>query len=153
MPMRCLTSVAEIPEVKWIWPLVGFISNAAIRKRVVFPAPLGPRRATNSPDWISSETPRKATSEPKRFSTRSNEMPSCEAVVGAAKAIRSASHKIAEDLLHALALAGIVQLADCAGLTAELEAEEIVLQLVETASNFAVDVGNGRGCGFRRGGC
>src|SRR6267378_2189949 len=115
--MKCFAAWAEIPEVKWIWPLVGFISCAAMRNNVVFPAPLGPRSATNSPGRISSEMLRKATSEPKRFSTWSNDMPSCEAVVvDAAKAIRSASHEIAEDLLHALAFAGVVLLADRAGL-------------------------------------
>src|ERR1700676_83151 len=92
--------------------------------------------------------PRNATSAPNRFSTRSKVMPSCEAVVVAAKAIRSASHEFAEDLLQSLTFASVVLLADGAGLATELEAEKIVLQLIEAATNFAVHLGNcGRGAG------
>src|ERR1700735_917490 len=50
------------------------MSKAAMRSSVVLPAPLGPSSATNSPAGISSVTLRRATSEPKRFSTRSKEM-------------------------------------------------------------------------------
>ena len=46
-----------------------------MRRRVVFPAPLCPRSATNSPGWTSSEMPRSAASEPNRFSIFWKEMP------------------------------------------------------------------------------
>src|ERR1700675_870696 len=128
MPRKRLAPVESLPMPEKVTrPFEGFMSRAAMRSSVVFPAPLGPRRATNSPGRISSETPRSATSEPKRFSTRSKEMPiSGGEAARAAKATRSASYQIAQDLFHALVLAGVVRVTDGAGLAAQLEAEEIV---------------------------
>lgn len=102
-----------------------------MRRSVVFPAPFGPRSATNSPARISRETPRSAASEPKRFSTLWYETP-IEAgmagvcVAGADNARRLASHQIAKGLFYAGAFAGIVVFADCAGLAAEFETEDVI---------------------------
>jgi hypothetical protein len=102
-----------------------------MRRSVVFPAPFGPRSATNSPARISSETPRSAANEPKRFSTLWNEMP-MEAgmagvcVAGTGNARRLALHQIAEGFFYAGAFAGVIVFADGAGLAAEFEAEDIV---------------------------
>src|ERR1700735_2383819 len=63
------------PLVKRIVPREGFIRSAAIRSRVVFPAPLCPRSATNSPGRMSSEMARNAAREPKRFSIFWSEIP------------------------------------------------------------------------------
>src|ERR1700683_2817229 len=62
-------------QEKFTFPEEGFIRRAEMRRSVVFPAPLGPRSATNSPERNSSVTPRRAASGPKRFSTRSKERP------------------------------------------------------------------------------
>src|ERR1700678_1006323 len=62
-------------EVKRIDPREGFIKSAAMRSSVVFPAPLGPSSATNSPDCMSREMPRSAANDPNRFSIFWNEMP------------------------------------------------------------------------------
>ena len=102
-----------------------------MRSRVVFPAPFGPSRATNSPARISSETPRKAASEPKRFSTLSNETPIRAGVGGAVgastgNARRLALHQVAEGFFDAGAFAGVVFFGDGAGLAAEFEAEDII---------------------------
>src|ERR1700720_1306306 len=93
------------PFVNWTEPRVGFISRAAMRSSVVFPAPFGPRSATNSPARISMETPRSAASEPKRFSTLWNETPIragvggvCVASTGNAR--RLALHQVAEGFFY-----------------------------------------------------
>src|SRR5208282_4123000 len=147
--MRCLGAWPEALSLKRTLPLVGVIRSAAMRRRVVLPAPFGPSSATNSPGRISSETARRATNGPKRFSTRSKEMPrlgvSCTAEADVAlvadKGIRSASHEIAQDFLHALAFADVVFFADRSGFAAQDEAEENVLQLVEAAANFLLQIG------------
>ena len=46
---RCDSTRRAVRTGKATLPLVGFISSAAIRSSVVFPAPLGPSSATNSP--------------------------------------------------------------------------------------------------------
>ena len=46
-----------------------------MRNSVVFPAPLCPKSATNSPDRMSREMPRSAASEPNRFSMFWKEIP------------------------------------------------------------------------------
>ena len=71
-------SLANEPLVKRIDPREGFINSAAIRSRVVFPAPLCPKSATNSPGRISSEMARNAARDPNRFSTFWNEIPKPE---------------------------------------------------------------------------
>src|SRR5580704_194021 len=119
-------------------PLVGFINCAAIRSRVVFPAPFAPSSATNSPPRISSETFLSATSEPKRFSTLSNTIPvgftagprseGWELARGSPKAICLATNEVAERCIDALALAGVVLFADGPGLPPQLEAEQAILQ-------------------------
>src|SRR5271154_2384976 len=112
-------------------PRVGFMSRAAMRSSVVFPAPFGPRRATNSPELISRETPRSAASEPKRFSTLLNETPiragvGGVSVAGTGNARRLALHQIAKGFFHAGAFAGVIIFADGAGLAAKFEAEDVV---------------------------
>ena len=89
MPIKCLGASLDVPDVNRTLPLVGVERRAAMRNSVVFPAPLGPSRATNSPGEISSETPRRARSEPKRFSIWSNETP-----------------RLAEELLAEIEVAG-----------------------------------------------
>ena len=138
MPIRRLfdsgSAVASLPvPVKESWPLVGFISSAAMRSRVVFPAPLWPSRATNSPGRISSETARRAISEPKRFSTLLKRMPHCRMdagagiVAGRGQGGSLAFYQIAEVLLDAGVFALVIFFADGAGLAAQFEAEEGVL--------------------------
>src|SRR5271156_4787005 len=112
---RCVAAAV----LKRTAPRVGFISSAAMRSNVVFPAPFGPRSATNSPARISSETPRSAASEPKRFSTLWNETPMEAAVGGAAitgtgNAPRLASHQVAEGFFYAGAFAGVIVFVDIA---------------------------------------
>ena len=68
-------SLANEPLVKRIEPRDGFIRRAAIRNRVVFPAPLCPKSATNSPGSMSSEMARNAARVPNRFSTFWKEIP------------------------------------------------------------------------------
>lgn len=119
-----------------------------MRRSVVFPAPLGPTSATNSPARISRETLRSAASEPKRFSTLWNDTPidaggDDVCVAGTGNALRLASHQVAEGFFHAGAFAGVILFADGAGLAAELEAEDIVFELVEASLNLAVHIGDG----------
>ena len=109
---------------------------------------------------ISSDTSLSATSEPKRFSTRSKEIPTeftdgarstgCTFARGSSKAIRSASDQVAQRRVNALALARVVVFADRAGLATQFEAEEIVLQFVEAAANFAVNFSRNRARGSCR---
>src|SRR5271156_2397407 len=136
-------------------PRVGFISRAAMRSRVVFPAPLGPSSATNSPARISRETPRSAAREPKRFSTFWNETPIragaggvCVADRGNAR--RLALHQVAERFFYAGAFAGVIVFADGAGLAAEFEAEHIIFEVVEAALNLLVNIGDGFYCAAQR---
>src|SRR5271163_1999961 len=91
-------------------PRVGFISSAAMRSNVVFPAPFGPRSATNSPARISSETP--------------------------GNAMRLTSHQVAEGFFDAGAFAGVIVFADGTGLAAEFEAEDVVFEIVEAAADL-----------------
>jgi hypothetical protein len=121
-----------------------------MRSSVVFPAPLGPRSATNSPARISMETPRNAASEPKRFSTLWNDTPMdagvagvCVAGAGAGNALRLASHQVAESFFDAGTFAGVILFANGAGLAAEFEAEDIVFEVVEAALDLIVNVGDG----------
>src|ERR1700751_5505482 len=117
-----------------MFSLVGFISRAAIRSNVVFPAPFAPRSATNSPVRISSEIFFKATSEPKRFSTFSKTIPiefpagprseGWELARGSPKAICSASDEVAERRVDALSLAGIILFTDGRGLAPQFETEQ-----------------------------
>src|SRR6202021_4067511 len=140
-------------------PVVGFINCAAIRSRVVFPAPFAPRRATNSPPRSSSEIFLKATSEPKRFSTLSNAIPiefpagprseGWELARGSPKAICSATNEIAERCVDALSLAGIVLFADGPGLPPQFETEQAALQLVKAPAPLAVNFRSNR-CDSRR---
>src|SRR5277367_1199015 len=128
-------------------PRVGFISRAAMRSNVVFPAPFGPRSATNSPGWISSETPRNAASEPKRFSTLWNDTPrgagaDGDGVASAGNAMRLASHQVAEGFFDAGTFAGVIVFTDGAGLAAEFEAKDIVFEIVEAAADLAVNIGD-----------
>ena len=108
-------------------------SSAAMRSSVVFPAPLGPSSATNSPGTISSETPRRAISEPKRFSTSSNGFRSwCRArrkyetsrgwLKSDARMSLSLSPDRAGPSACARVLAGVVFLADRARLRAAVRA-------------------------------
>lgn len=102
-----------------------------MRNSVVFPAPFGPRSATNSPGGISSVTSRRAAKAPKRFSTPWNKTPNdvvadCEETIGAANGLRLAAHQAAEHFFDAFTLARVVFFADGAGLTTEFEAEEAV---------------------------
>ena len=127
---------------------VGLISRAATRSSVVFPASLGPSKATNSPARTSSEIPRNAASEPKRFSTLWKDTPSAtgvdgEEVAGTGNALRLASHQVAKRLFHAGTFARVVLFADGAGLPAQFQAENIVLEVVETAANFVVNIRDG----------
>src|SRR6202167_5188573 len=129
-------------------PRVGFVSRAARRSRVVFPAPLGPRRSTNSPGRISSETPRNAASEPKRFSTLWNDTPmeahmAAVCVASTGNALRLASHQVAEGFFDAGTFAGVVLFTDGAGLAPAFEAEDIVLEVVEAALDLVVHIGDG----------
>ena len=140
-------------------PVVGFINCAAIRSRVVFPAPFAPRRATNSPPRIFSEIFLKATSEPKRFSTLSNAIPiefpagphseGWELARGSPKAICSATNEIAERCVNALSLAGIILFADGPRLAPQFEAEQAIFQLVKATPHLAVNFRSHR-CGRRR---
>src|SRR5688500_10989112 len=50
-------------------PRVGRIAPASIRRSVVFPAPLGPKRTRNSPGGREKLTPRTAGCAPNHFST------------------------------------------------------------------------------------
>src|SRR5580704_15021209 len=119
-----------------------------MRSSVVFPAPFGPRSATNSPATISSETPRSAAREPKRFSTLWNETP-MEAsaagvcVAGTGNAGRLALHQVAEGFFYAGAFTGVIVFADGTGLAAELEAEDLIFSVVEAALDLMVNVGDG----------
>src|SRR5271155_2026893 len=129
-------------------PRVGFISRAAIRSNVVFPAPFGPRSATNSPARISSETPRNAASEPKRFSTLWKDTPRGAGADGdggasAGNAMRLTSHQVAEGFFDAGAFAGVIVFADGTGLAAEFEAEDVVFEIVEAAADLVVNIGDG----------
>src|SRR5580704_13664698 len=129
-------------------PRVGFVSSAARRSRVVFPAPLGPRSATNSPGRISSETPRNAASEPKRFSTLSNDTPmdawgAAVCVASTGNASRLASHQVAEGFFDADTFAGVVLFADGAGLAAQFEAEDVIFEIVQAALDLIVNIGDG----------
>ena len=149
---RSLTDAG--PFVNVTEPRVGFISRAAMRSSVVFPAPLGPRSATNSPARISSETPRKAASDPKRLSTPWNDTPigagvDWEEVASTGNALRLASHQVAERFLHAGTFARVVFFADGAGLAAQFEAEDIVFEVIEAAANFVVNIRDGFRCGAR----
>lgn len=127
------------------------MSRAAIRSSVVFPAPFGPRRATNSPARIASETPRSAASEPKRFSTLWNETPmeagvGGAAVAGTGNARRLALNQVAEGFFYAGAFAGVIVIADGAGLAAEFEAEDIIFEFVEATLDLVVNIGDGFDC-------
>src|SRR5271156_2771016 len=156
--IACLRASALMeagPFVNWTEPRVGFISRAAMRSRVVFPAPLGPSSATNSPARISRETPRSAAREPKRFSTFWNETPIragaggvCVADRGNAR--RLALHQVAERFFYAGAFAGVIVFADGAGLAAEFEAEHIIFEVVEAALNLLVNIGDGFYCAAQR---
>src|SRR5277367_2604087 len=135
-------------------PRVGFISSAAMRSSVVFPAPFGPRSATNSPGRISSETPRNAASEPKRFSTLWKDTPrgagaDGDGVASAGNAMRLASHQVAEGFFDAGTFAGVIVFADGAGLAAEFEAEDVVFEIVEAAADLVVNIGDGFDCAAR----
>src|SRR3984893_15839284 len=108
-------------------PLEGFIRSAAIRSSLLFPAPFGPSRTTNSPERMSSETLRKATSDPNRFSTLSKDIPKGSWPEGmlvppADKGERLAFHQLAHDSLHAGVFMGVFFFADRAGLPTQLEA-------------------------------
>src|SRR5271154_693515 len=129
-------------------PRVGFISRAATRSSVVFPAPLGPSSATNSPARTSSEIPRKAASDPKRFSTFWNDTPREAGVDGAevastGNALRLAPHQVAERLFHAGTFARVVFFADGAGLPAQFQAKNIIFEVVEAAADFVVNIRDG----------
>src|SRR5579862_8482821 len=157
MNRRASSDFDPVP-VRATLPVVGFINCAAIRSRVVFPAPFAPSSATNSPPRISSETFLSATSEPKRFSTLSNAIPigfaagprseGWELARGSPKAISSAANEVAERCINALALAGIVLFADGARLPPQFETEKAILQLVKAAANLAVNFRSHR-CGRR----
>lgn len=123
------------------------MSNAAMRRRVVFPAPLCPSRATNWPGMISSEMPRSATSEPNLFSTLSKRTPQdpkgeAECVPLADKAWRSAFYQIAEKLLHARMLSAVVFFGNSAGLAPQFELEQAFFELVQAAVNLVIHFGN-----------
>src|SRR6202166_5097238 len=140
--------VAGAVVVKRTAPRVGLISRAAMRRSVVFPAPFGPRSATNSPARISRETPRSAPSEPKRCSTLKNDTPIEAVAVGAAvastgNARRLALHQIAKRFFDAGTFAGVIVFADGAGLAAQFEAEDIVFEVVEAALDLVVNIGDG----------
>src|SRR5271163_328283 len=133
-------------ELKETEPRDGFISSAAIRSRVVFPAPLWPSSATNSPDCISRETPRKAAREPNRFSIFWKEIPKPvgpfadgdAAVFGcAAKRFRLALNQAAYGMIHTRTLALIFVVGDGPGLMAQFEPEHAVFQFVHAAADFA----------------
>ena len=66
--------------------------------------------------------------------------------------MKSAVEEGAEAGFDAGALALIVGVGDGAGLTTELETEERLFELVEAASDLAVEIGHVRG-DRRRGGC
>src|SRR5580704_3685402 len=157
MNPRASSDFGPVP-VRATLPVVGFINCAAIRSRVVFPAPFAPSNATNSPPRIASEIFLKATSEPKRFSTLSKAIPieflsgtrseGWELARGSPKAIYLATNEIAERCIDALALAGIVLFADGPGLPPQFETEKAILQLVKAASHLAVNFRSHR-CGRR----
>src|SRR5271166_2297953 len=111
--VRTLGLTTAGPFVNCTKPRVGFFSRAAMRRRVVFPAPFGPRSATNSPAWISRETPRSAAREPKRFSTLWKATPidagvGGVGVAGTGNARRLALHQVAEGLFYASAFACVI---------------------------------------------
>src|ERR1700685_1373305 len=129
------TAVARSPDpsptLNCTLPRVGDASRAAVRNRGVFPAPLAPNNATNSPERIWSEMPRRATNDPKRFSTPSKEMPKGETSVPGVtgvpgRASRLASHQIAQTFFHLPPLALVIVLGDGPGLAAQLQTEEAV---------------------------
>lgn len=102
-----------------------------MRSSVVFPAPFGPRSATNSPAWISSDTPRKAHSDPNRFSTRSKRrltlrVVEARVVLEAAKGVRSTSHKTAQKSFDAQVFTLVFVLADRTCLAAKFKAKQAV---------------------------
>ena len=122
-----------------------------MRSSVVFPAPFGPRSATNSPARISRETPRSAASEPNRFSTLWNDTPidagvGGVCVAGTGNAMRLALHQVAEGFFDAGTFAGVIVIADGAGLAAEFEAEDIIFEFVEAALDLVVNIGDGFDC-------
>src|SRR5580765_1985045 len=55
-------------------PVVGISNPAIMRRTVVFPPPLGPRRAINSPSLTENETFRTALTSPNRFVTSLSSM-------------------------------------------------------------------------------
>src|SRR5579864_4906284 len=148
MNPRASSDFDPVPERATL-PLVGFINCAAIRSRVVFPAPFAPSNATNSPPLISSEIFLRATSEPKRFSTLSNAIPiefpagprseGWELARDSPKAICSASDEVAKRCVNALSLAGIILFVDGPGLPPQFEAEQAILQFVQAAAHLAVN--------------
>src|ERR1700735_637191 len=153
MNTRASSDFGPVP-VRATLPVVGFINCAAIRSRVVFPAPFAPSSATNSPSRIWSEIFLKATSEPKRFSTLSNAIPmeftvgrrseGWELARGSPKAISSASNEVAELRVVALPLVGITLFADGARLPPQFETEQAILQLVKAAAHLAVNFRSNR---------
>ena len=75
--------------------------------------------------------PRRATNDPKRFSTPSKEMPKGETSVRGVtgvpgKAFRLASHQIAQNFFHLPPLTLVIVLGDGPGLAAQLQTEEAV---------------------------
>src|ERR1700746_923054 len=137
---RRASSDFDVVPVRATLPLVGFINCAAMRSNVVFPAPFAPSNATNSPPRTPRDIFRKATIEPKRFSTFSNVIPiefpagprsdGWELARGSPKALCSASDEIAERCVDALSLAGIILFADGSRLPPQFEAEQAILQFV-----------------------
>ena len=67
-------------------------------------------------------------------------------VAGAGNALRLTSHQVAESFFDARTLAGVVLFAYGAGLAAEFEAEDIIFEVVETAADLVVNVGDGFYC-------
>src|ERR1700677_4003792 len=119
------------PTLNCTLPRVGDASRAAIRSKVVFPAPFTPNKATNSPERIWSEMPRRATNDPKRFSTPSKERIKGETrgrgVTGVPrKAFRVASQQIAQNFFHLPPLALVIVQGDGPALAAQLQTEEAV---------------------------
>ena len=158
MNRRALLQILIQRRVRATLPLVGFINCAAMRSRVVFPAPFAPSSATNSPPQIASEIFLKATSEPKRFSTLSNAIPMefpagprsevWELARGSPKAICSATNEIAERCVDALSLAGVILFADGPGLPPQLETKQAILQFVKAAAHLTINFRCNR-CGRR----
>jgi len=72
-PAVCMTAATRPREIalRGDWPstltvpAVGSDSPRIMSMVVVFPAPLGPRKATISPGWISRSMPRTACTDPK----------------------------------------------------------------------------------------